>query len=606
MRGSRGGGALVLSLMAVAAVAVMAAGLLQISGAINRRQIASLDTRRAFYLAEAGLTEAYAGLRIGKTGNVGTPEQPAAFGSGLFWVTATDVGGGRVELESTGMHGARQAILSLVAELGEESVATLGVFSSEEIVVPQGALIDAYDSTQGSLPSPDPGIAGGGAPELLLGRLGSNSDIAVNGSMDAPTVVHADLEPGPDHSVTLAQGVTHVGSTSPRDVDLPLPPVTVPFHPDQPGFKHKGPVPYVIQAGEHGLEYLRLARGAEVIVQGPCTLVLGSLEAAPSSILRFDTTAGSVSLFVLEALELAQGSQLRTSGMDPAEVTIQVPEDVPVQLRAAGSFHGVIYAPQAKMSLGPKLEVFGAAIARRLVLSAGARLHYDVHLDEIAVQDSLPSFAAWRIVELSDVPGAGSTRNPFKALGLDPSALPCPANAHADQQLHLVYEDKSGTTRTYDGPESAFDWSQVKSVSELSRDGRQVLVGTTQDPNPVAPAPGASPLEDALNGTPPTPIADLSAAMVNNTPRPSAEILAAIQHAPAFTDSEMRQILVANARLGSTELNSAIDRVPALPVPDIKEVLLTSSPLPPDVLARVLAGDVSLSPADLNDVLGAQ
>ena len=67
---SRRGGALILATIAVSVVAVIATCLLQIVGASSRREQEALDIRRSFYLAEAGLAEAYSGVRIGKTGNV--------------------------------------------------------------------------------------------------------------------------------------------------------------------------------------------------------------------------------------------------------------------------------------------------------------------------------------------------------------------------------------------------------------------------------------------------------------------------------------------------------------------------------------------------------
>ena len=96
-QGSKGthaqrGGAMVLALIAVMAAAMLAAGFLQLSSAITRRQSAAVSTRQAFYLAEAGLAEAYMGLSVARTGNVGTEELPVSFGGGLFWVEATPVG----------------------------------------------------------------------------------------------------------------------------------------------------------------------------------------------------------------------------------------------------------------------------------------------------------------------------------------------------------------------------------------------------------------------------------------------------------------------------------------------------------------------------------
>jgi hypothetical protein len=92
-RRTRRGGVMVFSLIAVIAIGAMSVAALQVSIATTKRQGASVDQRQAFYLAEAGLAEAFAGLGIGKTGQVGTQADPAGYGGGLFWVDAVDPGG---------------------------------------------------------------------------------------------------------------------------------------------------------------------------------------------------------------------------------------------------------------------------------------------------------------------------------------------------------------------------------------------------------------------------------------------------------------------------------------------------------------------------------
>ena len=100
-REGRRGNVLGVVLVVVLTIATASAGLLQLSAATARRQSAAMHRTLAFYLAEAGLAEAYAGLTIGKTGNVGSEGRPAVFGDGLFWVAATDNGDDTVTLDCT-------------------------------------------------------------------------------------------------------------------------------------------------------------------------------------------------------------------------------------------------------------------------------------------------------------------------------------------------------------------------------------------------------------------------------------------------------------------------------------------------------------------------
>ena len=104
-REGRAGGALVLALVSVVTVAALAATILELGLAVTRRQNHSIDRKRAFYISEAGLAEAFHAIKVGESGQVGTQDEPAVFGHGLLWVETEDLGDGMRALKSTGMYG---------------------------------------------------------------------------------------------------------------------------------------------------------------------------------------------------------------------------------------------------------------------------------------------------------------------------------------------------------------------------------------------------------------------------------------------------------------------------------------------------------------------
>ncbi|MCE9596324.1 MAG: hypothetical protein K8S98_19195, partial [Planctomycetes bacterium] len=263
-----------MALFAAASVAVLATCLLQLSGSSQKRQLASVDLRRAFYLADAGLAEAYGGVTIGKTGNVGSAAAPAKLGNGVLWVEATTIDDDHVRLESVGMCGRARANLEMTVERGEESVATLGMFAHQPLTVPPGSTIKGFDSSE---PASSGGITKGlipGGSTSVPGRMGSNGKITLNGTLLQPTVVKADLAPGVGQTVVVGRNVTHTGSITPRVGAAPLPDVELPFEPAGTGVAHSGITPYVVQSGDVGLKFLSVAAGARAVVQGPCNLVV--------------------------------------------------------------------------------------------------------------------------------------------------------------------------------------------------------------------------------------------------------------------------------------------------------------------------------------------
>lgn len=485
----RRGSALVLSLVAVATVVVLSASFSQFASAVANRQAQAVQRKRAFYLAEAGLAEAFAGFSCGKSGAVGSLEEPAVLGDGLFWVEVTELEPGLVRLVSTGMVGTGSTELALVVRRGEESVSSLGVFSGGQVTLGPGSLVDAYDSSKGDYAA---------QADKSGAALGSNEGISISGSLLEPTTIQGDVTPGTEHTVDATGSVTISGSTSAAFAETLLPAVDVPeLKPGLPQV-HGSPYPLVISAGAVAYESLTVQAGAQVIIQGPAQVVLGSLALEAAAQLSFDTSQGAVELYVLDAVDLALDSILTSSSTHPEEVLIQVPglTKEPVALRSSGPFHGVIYAPESPVVVGEGFELFGALVADGIAFEGAALLHFDKHLAELAAEEAMPVMLSWRLVQLASISGDLST-DPFDKLGLDKNVLPDPSVAHMDQVLSIDYYDFSDVYHRYTGPESAFDWNVVKSVIYATRDAEEVLFPRTLSSKlGTKKSPGVAPVVD--------------------------------------------------------------------------------------------------------------
>jgi hypothetical protein len=583
---ARAGGALVLSLVAVLMVSVLAAGFMQLGSSLARRQGHAATTKEAFYLAEAGLAEAYTGLAEARTGNVGSEERPAVFGDGLFWVEATEDDPGIVELEATGMVGSGRVTLGMAVERDETSLASLGIFAIDSVEVQAGSLIDGYDSRKGSYG--DQVVAGtnGG-----MGSFGSNGDVTVNGGGGA--LLDGDVTPGVSGSVDTTGSVTITGSSLPRAEEVSLPSVRVPPVTLDAPILHGEAVPLVIPSGTSGFESLRLVAKGSVIIVGPATVVLGTLEAAAGCDIFFDTTGGPIDLFVKDSMNLASGSTLTCSDEDPTQVTIQIAGDGASQstLAASTSFYGFVYAPETKLQMASDFELFGGLLAKQLGLAAGQRLHYDHALTGGAQGRPLPQLISWRVV---DIPAAVAARgsDPFLLLGVDRGSLPAPVAAHEDQWLEIDYRDKNGFPQSYTGWESNFDWSGVGWVEDIERDGEDAL------------DPALSALEKMIQD-PAIDSSQLKDELLDRSPLADSTMLSAITRDPAMDGSHLRDVLTANSPLSDQVLTATIDSG-TLSSSALKDVLLASSPLSPSLRDRVASGGTTLSTSDQEKVLSAQ
>lgn len=369
----------------------------------------------------------------------------------------------------------------------------------------------AGHSRNGPVPSyaPPGGAAnedGSSAPGSALGvttgkggLLASNGDVEFALSDDEPVEIWGDITLGTDGSVHGLDEVTVSGTADPRTTEVELPRVEVPEVALAPAVRHDGLLPLLVPAGTSGHLQIVVGAGAELVLRGPSTVVIGDLVLEPGAALSFDTRAGSVALYVLRSLDLQPGSFVTNSDEAPDQTTVQVaatdddPLDPAVKLDATAQFHGTLYAPESNVRIGSDFEFFGGVIARRLEIGAGARLHFD----HAGVEGSpIPRILSWRVVE---IPNEVSTvfADPFRILGVERDALTELSLAHdlGDVQLDVLYVDTGGVTRTWSGTEDQFDWSRVESLESVARTAtREKEVGVDDE---IKTDPDADEADDA-------------------------------------------------------------------------------------------------------------
>ena len=463
---SKRGGVLILSLVAVGVVTIMSIAFMQLSATVTRRQVSAVDTKLAFYLAEAGLTEAYAGVMVGHTGNIGSEASPAVMGDGLLWVEAIELDDDHLQLTATAYARSGQATLGMVLRRGETNLGSLGVFSETDLTVPDGALIDGFDSSLGDYATQlaaDP-------TSVQCGRASSNGNITVVEDLDT-TIVHGDVITGSSGTVTEVGSPTISGNQSSHVALVKLNDVVIPEIPMIPGYTHPEGPPLVVPSGSVGAEYLHLAPNAETTLTGPLRLALNGLQLGAGSELTFDTTNGEILLWVSNYLDLDETSLLTNSTPDASHVVITVDGTATVDLDSDCSFYGLFYAPETTINLGAEFELYGGLIAEGLSLAPGSRLHYDKNLLAAGADEAMPVFLSWRIIQLPEGSPDTVGVDPFDLFGVDPMTAPRLSDSHEDQNMTLTWVDGGGATTTYAGLESGFDWSAVRAVTYLKRDG---------------------------------------------------------------------------------------------------------------------------------------
>lgn len=498
----RRGSALVASLFAVIFIAGLGAYMVEIQSAFARRQCATIDRKRALYLAEAGLAESVLAVSQGRSGRLGDADTPVRFHAGIYWVESEALADGCVTLTSRARVGVGNFTVRLVVRPNVHHVGNAGFFGAEGVVIGDAVVIDGYHSELGtygaqsnwSLGFPTPGggalvrsnrgivvddsvawpagaldpyalLVNGLTPEqraqLLLDDPTNFLRLRLSAARLAPanSQVLGVLRPGPGYNVETSGNSTLLELQS-SDKELRLPAVLPPSTRRDLGgetvvvdtFMDLGNVS--AQGGS-----LLVSAGGELVLRGPAVLRLDELGVESGGTLRLDDEEGPIHLHVEQRLELAAGSRLLTVGADTpnwgtfvfVEPALDPTQDSRVHVSSIGVFRGVIYAPGDRLELPTGLRYFGAAAAKHLSVADGAWLTYDEALRIGGVgMPVLPKQQVWQILMEAVTP---------MRVGFDPlvdlarrGVTPLDSSNASPEQIALAeYLDSDGLRQSYNG-----------------------------------------------------------------------------------------------------------------------------------------------------------
>ena len=497
-RASRRGGALIIALMTVMGVSSLSAFLFTVHVAGRREQVASIDQKRALYVAEAGLAEGAMAVIQGKRGSVATAEVPAKFGDGVFWVEAAELGNDLVRLKSIGLCGSGRVTLETNIQRTLNPLGTLHLYGETGVTVEPDCIIDGYNSNNGPY-TPDPEAAvettGAGA------HVQSNGDVTVQSLLsrgELPTYIFGNVIPGPESGVIQDPSVTITGSSAPAAAPAELPELVVPS-PTYAGVLDIDASEFTISGQEVQYGNVSLSNGAKLNVHGPATVVMDDFILPAGCELELDTSQGPVTIYFKGNVNFASGSTVDHSGSGvgyPASLMVtstnQTEEaagvagiggveegdrvyswheakEADVTFASGGELHGLVYAPEVELTFPAALRHFGGVIAASLTIEQGAHITVDHSLETSRIAGhGLPLFIGWRVAENPVVPLVRSPLDPIAQLHLSGTTIYDSSVSHQESKLSIKYiHDGTGLTTNYDGLARNFDWTQARTVVGL-------------------------------------------------------------------------------------------------------------------------------------------
>jgi len=424
---------------ALVPVLVLLAGILLMSFAFSHSTLSehkslesSLDDRRAFYLAEAGLHEAYEALRDGRSGNVGDIGAPAYLDGGLLWVTAEDIGNDQRRLVATALSGRGRQALEAVVHLAPDKpplfVATLN--SKETLTLNEGVIIDSYDSEVGTYASQVASAKDGISYANANGDVRSNQDIILN----AHAYDFGDAIPGPGQNVSLSTGAYIDGAIVPATEEFIFPDIEYPVFTPQGNYTVPTAGTKTLGPGNYDFDTFSIGKDATLTVTGPATIVVDDFAGGKTANLKIDASGGPVTFYVRNSYTHTSGFTADAVTGSPMLLAFLVGGTQDIVFPSATKVRGAYYAPNADILFANGNECWGAFAANRISMSNDMRFHYDETLlrawsGESGNDGDRLSVLAWHRTAVLPQNLVTSRRDPLVLLGVRAEQLLSPGDS---------------------------------------------------------------------------------------------------------------------------------------------------------------------------------
>ena len=419
------GSVTVVALFVVILVSGLTVAFLQLGVSFNREQIRRVDDERALFIAESGLQESIHAMRMGGTGGIGTMAAPARFGDGLVWVDVDDVGVALRRIRSVGMCGSGRVALEGLVFHYAAPLFTTALFSNQSFEIESGVFVDSFDSSLGDYASQ---LAASGTGYVDSGAITqSNGDVIVGSSVE----VHGDIYPGKDESVEVPGSSDVSGALQPAAEDRDMPAVLTPSIPVTGPLSVPADGVTTLASGDHHLSALEVTSGTFTI-QGPARLVVDDFDLQSNTDLVLDSSTGPIEIYATGDFLLASNSSIMTTSQSAVGVSLFLvggPTQV-AELRSNSDFYGTIYSPEGTVDIRSNFDVYGSVAAEQLILNANVRVHFDERLSDPPPVPEEFFFTSWSVAGMPNSALATSRLDPYDLMGLDPAAMPSPANAY--------------------------------------------------------------------------------------------------------------------------------------------------------------------------------
>lgn len=389
------GSAFVLGLIIVIALATLAAAFIQTGVVDSKGNVSAGMLAKVMSITEAGLNSAIVDVNGGGSGALGTPTSPIAFGGGNYYVLSTDLGNDTTRLVAVGdVNGVRRAMEAILAP-ERYTLFSHALFGDLDIGAKGTVFTDSYDSEKGDYASQaanthtETGLPYAGTN----GSLGSNGDITIRGGV----TILGDVTPGPGHTVTISGGTVYIeGSTAPAEQKSELP--AYEYEPQgsvSESFEPGASPTYTFTDGTYRFSDFVVSNKTTITFQGQVVLYVDSDFSVTSQTQVIVAPDSNVTIYHGgQSFKLTGQGLLNATNLPEAFKLFSTAESV--EFLGSSGFHGVIFAPNAKIKPGGTTDIYGSFVGKEIEILGTADFHYDEKLSRANNEHMRLRLVSWR------------------------------------------------------------------------------------------------------------------------------------------------------------------------------------------------------------------
>ena len=399
----KSGSVLVLVLLVVLISFIIGTGLLALGTQSRVASINQVQDMRSRSAADAGLERAVQEINNAVKGGTWsdsvTPYVSNAslpFSDSIYSVKTAYDGTDGYTVVSVGTD--RNRTRSINATLRLKGLFENAIQCRNNIVLKSGTVIDTIDSTI----SMDPADCD---EKAIIGTNSTDPDSVI---LNSGVVVNGDVVVGVGgDTLTIIKdlGATTTGLRYPLSTPVEFPAVTPPsvFGPDTSIDVNKDEMT-VGPGGDYPatgrFDGIKLSQGTTLRVKGDCTLyITGDVDMGQNSeIILDESTNGKLTVYIDGDWISDNNSGINNASKKPSDFKLYGtgPEGQILDLKAKSGFCGVIYAPEADLTLFSGGDIYGSFITNNFELKNPAEFLYDVSLKTISVTEEGARFVVNR------------------------------------------------------------------------------------------------------------------------------------------------------------------------------------------------------------------